>query len=65
MRSEYSLRWTFEKQNQEALTSSMDRRRNKTFAALLGQQWLLDLHATVKTLHGRQEEARVGHHSMN
>ncbi|MFN7541200.1 MAG: hypothetical protein ACK5TN_00145 [Acidobacteriota bacterium] len=43
----------------------MDRRRNKTFAALLGQQWLLDLHATVKTLHGRQEEARVGHHSMN
>ncbi|MFN7544321.1 MAG: hypothetical protein ACK5TN_16190 [Acidobacteriota bacterium] len=42
----------------------MDRRRNETIAALVDQQWVLDLEATVKTLYGRQEEARFGHNPM-
>ncbi|MFN9300248.1 MAG: transposase [Acidobacteriota bacterium] len=37
---------------------------NETFASLLDQQWVLDLDATVKTLYGRQEEARVGYNPM-
>jgi hypothetical protein len=34
---------------------------NETYAALLDEQWVLDVDATVKTLYGRQEEARVGY----
>lgn len=63
-RSEDSVRRAFEKQNEEALTLWMDRQMNETYAALLDQQWVLDLDATVKTLYGRQEEARVGYNPM-
>lgn len=60
-RSEDSVRRAFEKQDEEALTLWMDRHTNATYAALLDQKWILDLDATVKTLYGHQEEARVGY----
>ncbi len=63
-RSEDSVRRAFEKQDEEALTVWMDRHVNETYAALLDQEWILDLDATVKTLYGHQEEARVGYNPM-
>ncbi|MFN9429002.1 MAG: hypothetical protein ACK6DX_02535, partial [Acidobacteriota bacterium] len=54
-RGEDSVRRAFEKQNGEALTLWMDRQMNETYAALLA------LGATVKTLYGRQGEARIGY----
>lgn len=63
-RSEDSIRRAFEKQDEAALTLWMDRQLDITFSALLRQDWILDLHATVKTLYGRQEEARVGYNPM-
>ena len=42
----------------------MDRQIIETYAALLDQKRILDLDATVKTLYGRQEEARVGYNTM-
>jgi len=41
----------------------MDRQIIETYAALLDQKRILDLDATVKTLYGRQEEARVGYNT--
>ena len=64
LRSEDSIRRAFAQQDEEALTLWMDRQTNKTFAALLEQEWVLDVDATVKTLYGRQEEARVGYNPM-
>ncbi len=63
-RSEDSIRRAFEKQDGEALTLWMDRQLDITVSALLRQDWILDLDATVKTLYGRQEEARVGYNPM-
>lgn len=63
-RSEDSIRRAFEKQDGEALTLWMDRQLDITFSALLRQDYILDLDATVKTLYGRQEEARVGYNPM-
>jgi hypothetical protein len=60
-RSEDSIRRAFEKQDEEELTLWIDRRMNETFEALLEAPWILDLDATVKTLYGRQEEARIGY----
>ena len=62
--SEDSVRRAFEKQDEEALTLWMDRQMNETYSALLDQEWILDLDATVKTLYGKQEEARVGYNPM-
>ena len=64
LRSEDSVRRAFEKQDEEALTLWIDRQMDSTYAALLDQQWVLDLDATVKTLYGRQEKARVGYNPM-
>lgn len=61
LRSEDSVRRAFAGQDEEALTLWMDRQTGKTFDALLEYDWVLDLDATVKTLYGRQEEARVGY----
>ena len=63
-RSEDSVRRAFEKQDEDAMTLWMDRHTNETYAALLEEKWILDLDATVKTLYGRQEEARVGYNPM-
>jgi hypothetical protein len=63
-RSEDSIRRAFEKEDEAALTLWMDRQLDITFSALLRQDWILDLDATVKTLYGRQEEARVGYNPM-
>lgn len=63
-RSEDSVRRAFEKQDEEALTAWIDRYTNETYAALLDQEWILDLDATVKTLYGHQEEARLGYNPM-
>jgi len=60
-RSEDSIRRAFEKQDEAARTLWMDRQLDITFSALLRQDWILDLDATVKTLYGRQEQARVGY----
>jgi len=64
LRSEDSIRRAFANQDEDALTLWMDRQTDKTFAALLEQEWVLDLDATIKTLYGRQEEARVGYNPM-
>jgi len=64
LRSEGSIRRAFANQDEGALTLWMDRQTDKTFAALLEQDWVLDLDATIKTLYGRQEEARVGYNPM-
>lgn len=64
LRSEDSIRRAFAQQDEDALTLWMDRQTDKTFAALLEQEWVLDLDATIKTLYGRQEEARVGYNPM-
>ena len=64
LRSEDSVRRAFAKQDEEALTLWIDKQMGKTFEALLGEEWVLDLDATVKTLYGRQEEARVGYNPM-
>ncbi len=61
LRSEDSVRRAFEKQDEAALTPWMDRQMSATFDALLDTVWVLDVDATVKTLYGRQEEARVGY----
>ena len=61
LRSEDSVRRAFAGQDEEALTLWMDRQTGKTFDALLKQAWVLDIDATVKTLYGKQEEARVGY----
>jgi len=64
LRSEDSIRRAFANQDEDKLTLWMDQQTDKTFAALLEQEWVLDLDATVKTLYGRQEEARVGYNPM-
>jgi Transposase DDE domain group 1 len=61
LRSEDSIRRAFAQQNEEALTLWMDLQTGKSFDALLERDWVLDLDATVKTLYGKQEEARVGY----
>jgi hypothetical protein len=58
LRSEDGIRRAFAHQDEDALTLWMDRQTDMTFAALLEQEWVLDLDATVKTLYGHQEEAR-------
>lgn len=64
LRSEDSIRRAFANQDEEALTLWMDLQTGKTFDALLEHDWVLDLDATVKTLYGGQEEARVGYNPM-
>ena len=63
-RSEDSVRRAFEKQDEESLTLWLDRSMNETYEALLEQEWILDVDATVKTLYGRQEEAKVGYNPV-
>jgi hypothetical protein len=64
LRSEDSIRRAFANQDEDALTLWMDGQTEKCFAALLKQDWVLDLDATVKTLYGKQEEARLGYNPM-
>lgn len=63
-RSEDSVRRAFEKQDEELLTLWLDQSMNETYEALLEQEWILDVDATVKTLYGRQEEAKVGYNPV-
>ena len=63
-RSEDSVRRAFEKQDEESLTLWLDQSMNETYEALLEQEWILDVDATVKTLYGRQEEAKVGYNPV-
>jgi hypothetical protein len=64
LRSEDSIRRAFANQDEDALTLWMDLQTGKTHDALLEHDWVLDLDATVKTLYGKQEEARVGYNPM-
>lgn len=61
LRSEDSVRRAFEKIDGEKLTLWMDVNLGETYDALLNNEWVLDVDATVKTLYGRQEEARLGY----
>jgi hypothetical protein len=61
LRSEDSVRRAFEKQDEAALTLWMDQQMSATYDALLDTVWVLDVDATVKTLYGKQEEAKVGY----
>lgn len=64
LRSEDSVRRAFEKQDEQELTLWMDLNLGETFEALLEGDWILDVDATVKTLYGKQEEARVGYNPV-
>jgi hypothetical protein len=64
LRSEDSIRRAFAHQDEGALTLWMDVQTDKTFAALLENDWVLDVDATIKTLYGHQQEARVGYNPM-
>ena len=64
LRSEDSVRRAFEKQDESALTLWMDINMGETCEALLEGGWILDVDATVKTLYGHQEEARVGYNPV-
>lgn len=59
-RSQDSVRRAFEQTDEEAITQWVDQQMDRTFAPLLKQEWVLDLDATIKTLYGHQEGARVG-----
>lgn len=61
LRSEDSVRRAFEKLDGDQLTLWMDLNLGETFEPLMEGEWVLDLDSTVKTLYGRQEEARVGY----
>lgn len=61
LRSEDSVRRAFEKVDEDKLTLWNDLNLGETFEALLEGEWILDLDETVKTLFGKQEEARVGY----
>ena len=61
LRSEDSVRRAFEKVPEGKLTLWMDLNLGETFEALLDNGWILDLDATVKTLYGSREEARLGY----
>jgi len=61
LRSEDSVRRAFEKQDEAALTLWIDRQMSATFDGLLDTVWVLDVDSTVKTLYGKQEEAKVGY----
>jgi len=60
-RSEDSVRRAFQHQDEFTITAWIDKQMAETFEALLEQPWILDVDATVKTLYGKQEEARVGY----
>ena len=60
-RSEDSVRRAFEDADEDAITAWIDQQMDRTFAPLLEQEWVLDIDATVKSLYGRQEEAKVGY----
>jgi hypothetical protein len=60
-RSEDSVRRAFEDADDSAVTAWIDQQMDRTFAPLLEQEWVLDLDATIKTLYGHQEEARIGY----
>jgi hypothetical protein len=60
-RSEVSVRRVFEDANDEAVTAWLDQEMDRTFAPLREQPWVLDLDATITTLYGHQEEARIGY----
>jgi hypothetical protein len=60
-RSEDSVRRAFEDADDDAITAWIDQQMDRTFSPLLEQEWVLDLDATIKTLYGHQEEARIGY----
>jgi hypothetical protein len=59
--SEDSVRRAFLKGEESGYTLWLDRSMNTTFEPLLSEKWVLDIDGTVKTLYGRQEEAKVGY----
>lgn len=61
LRSEDSVRRAFANVDDEAATLWMDLHLNRTYEALQGVPWILDIDATVKPLYGEQEEARLGY----
>ena len=61
LRSEDSVRRAFTHASEEDLTTWMDKHLDASFAPLLAEQWILDVDATVKSLYGHQEDARVGY----
>ena len=63
--SEDSVRRAFTHASNEELTLWLDRCMNTVFEPLLSEPWVLGLHATVKTLYGKQVEARIGYNPMN
>lgn len=63
-RSEDAVRRAFEKEDEGKLTLWMDLSMNETYEALLEREWVLDVDGTVKTLYGKQEEAKVGYNPM-
>jgi len=59
--SEDAVRRAFQRGDPDRYALWMGRSLNHTFQPLLTEPWILDIDATVKTLYGRQEEAKVGY----
>ena len=58
---EDSVRRAFQRGDHERYTLWMDQSLNRTFEPLLTEPWVLDIDATIKTLYGHQEQARIGY----
>jgi hypothetical protein len=61
LRSEDAVRRAFQQGQEQDYTLWLDLHLNATFEPLLEQEWILDIDSTVKTLYGKQQEARVGY----
>jgi hypothetical protein len=59
--SEDSVRRALQRGEEADYTLWIDRSMNTTFEPLLLERWVLDIDGTVKTLYGKQQEAKVGY----
>lgn len=59
--SEDSARRAFQKADEGACQGWLERHLERSYEALLKEDWILDVDATVKPLYGRQEGARLGY----
>lgn len=59
--SEDSARRAFKQADEAACQLWLERHLERSYEALLEEDWILDVDATVKPLYGRQEGARLGY----
>ncbi|WP_196436539.1 transposase [Methylomonas sp. LL1] len=59
--SEDSVRRSFARLDEETGSSWLQTQLQQVYAPVLGEPWILDADATIKTLYGQQEGAEVGY----